>query len=186
MTGKQQMGIRRYSTPVNFITFQVCWFACVMGAAKNIWWLGPLLVLVTVPLQIHLLTENHRAEILFVIICSISGSLLETLMIVANVYTPVDPGWGQLCPPWMAALWFNFALLVSISLSWLKGKYAAAIILGGLAGPVAYWGGEKLGALTVAATFSRGYMILAFVWALALPLLVYLHARLTGAKLEGK
>jgi hypothetical protein len=180
------MEIKKYSTPVNFIIFQACWFACVIGAAKNLWWLGPLLVLITVPLQIYLLTENHRAEILFVIICGISGSLLETLMIVANVYTPVDQGWGQICPPWMAALWFNFALLVSISLAWLKDKYAVAAILGGLFGPVAYWGGEKLGALTVAATFSRGYAILAVMWALTLPLLVYLHNRLTGAKWGGK
>jgi hypothetical protein len=29
-------------------------------------------------------------------------------------------------------------------------------------------------------------VILAVMWALALPLLVYLHARLTGAKREGK
>jgi hypothetical protein len=107
-------------------------------------------------------------------------------MIVANVYTPIDQGWGQVCPPWMAALWFNFALLVSISLAWLKGKFAAAVILGGLAGPLAYWGGEKLGALTVAETFSRGYMILAVMWAIALPTLVYLHDRLTAVKRKGK
>jgi len=179
------MGIKKYSTPVNFIIFQVCWFACVIGAAKNLGWLGPLLVFITVPLQIHLLTENHRAEIFFAIICGISGSLLETLMIVASVYTPVDQVWGQVCPPWMAALWFNFALLVSISLAWLKGKYTAAAILGAIAGPVAYWGGEKLGALTVAAKFNRGYMILAVIWALALPLLVYLHNWLTSAKRAG-
>ncbi|MDH3391920.1 MAG: DUF2878 domain-containing protein [Desulfobulbaceae bacterium] len=180
------MGIKKYSTPVNFIIFQACWFACVIGAAKNLGWLGPLLVFITVPLQIHLLTENHRAEIFFAIICGISGSLLETLMIVASVYTPVDQVWGQICPPWMAALWFNFALLVSISLAWLKGKYAVAAILGGLAGPIAYWGGEKLGALTVAATFSRGYVIIAVMWAIALPMLVYLHNNLTSAKRVGK
>lgn len=179
------MGIRKYSTPVNFIIFQVCWFTCVMGAANNLGWLGPFLVIITVPLQIRLLTENHRAEIFFVMICGISGSLLETLMIVANVYTPVDQVWGQVCPPWMAALWFNFALLVSISLAWLKGKYTMAAILGALAGPIAYWGGEKLGALTVAASFSRGYVILAVIWALALPLLVYLHNRLTSAMHAG-
>jgi hypothetical protein len=180
------MGIKKFAVPINFIIFQACWFACVMGAAKNLGWLGPLLVLITVPLQIHLLTENHRAEILFAIICGISGSLLETLMIVANVYSPVDQVWGQVCPPWMAALWFNFAMLVSISLAWLKGKYAAAAILGGLAGPVAYWGGEKLGALKVAATFNMGYMILAVMWAIALPLLVYLHDSLTRSKQGGK
>jgi hypothetical protein len=179
------MEIKKYSTPANFIIFQVCWFACVIGAANNLGWLGPLLVLITVPLQIHLLTENHRAEIFFVIICSISGFFLETLMIIANVYTPVDQGWGQVCPPWMAALWFNFALLVSISLAWLKDKYTAATILGAVAGPVAYWGGEKLGALTVAATFRSGYLILAVVWALALPLLIYLHDRLTSARRAG-
>ena len=169
---------------MNFIFFQACWFACVIGAAKNLGWLGPILVFITVPLQIHLLTENHKTEILFTIICGISGSLLETLMIVANVYTTVDLGFGQVCPPWMAALWFNFALLVSISLNWLKGKYTAAAILGGLAGPVAYWGGEKLGALSVTSPFSSGYLILAVMWAFALPLLVYLHDSLTLARQE--
>jgi hypothetical protein len=86
----------------------------------------------------------------------------------------------------MAALWFNFSMLVSISLAWLKGKYVTAVILGGLAGPVAYWGGEKLGALRVAEAFSTGYVILAVIWGLALPLLVYLHEHLTGAKSKGK
>ena len=179
------MRIEKFAVPINFIVFQVCWFACVMGAANNLWWLGPLLILITVPLQIHLLTVNHRAEILFVIICGISGFLLETLMIAGNAYTPLGQIWGQACPPWMAALWFNFALLVSISLKWLKGKFLLAGILGGLFGPVAYWGGEKLGALKVAATFSMGYMILAVMWAIALPLLVYLHDNFTRAKQGG-
>jgi hypothetical protein len=179
------MEIKKIAVPINFIIFQACWFACVMGAAKNLAWLGPLLVIITLPLQIHHLTENHRAEILFAIICGISGSLLETLMIVASVYAPVDQRWGQISPPWMAALWFNFAMLVSISLTWLKGKYVTAALLGGLAGPVAYWGGEKLGALRVAEAFSTGYVILAVMWGLALPLLVYLHERLTGAKPKG-
>jgi hypothetical protein len=82
----------------------------------------------------------------------------------------------------MAALWFNFAMLVSISLTWLKGKYTAAAILGGLAGPVAYWGGEKLGALTLAPDLLTGYLPLAVAWTLALPLLISLHSRLTVTK----
>jgi branched-subunit amino acid transport protein len=80
----------------------------------------------------------------------------------------------------MAALWFNFAMLVSISLSWLKGKHLLAVILGGLFGPVAYWGGEKLGAITVADTFWTGYFPLALLWALVLPFLVHTHNRLTN------
>ena len=81
----------------------------------------------------------------------------------------------QICPPWMAALWFNFAMLVSISLSWLKGRYLLAAILGGLTGPIAYWGGEKLGAITIATPFEQGYVPLALIWALALPCLIYIY-----------
>lgn len=180
------MGIKKFAVPINFIIFEACWFACVLGAAKNLGWLGPLLVLITVPLQIILLTENHRAEFIFVVTCGVTGFILETLMILGSVYAPVSREWGFICPPWMAALWFNFALLVSISLAWLKGRYAAAAVLGGLAGPVAYWGGDKLEALRVAATFSTGYLILAVMWALALPLLVYLHDSLTRARQGGK
>jgi len=173
------MGIEKFAVPINFIVFQVSWFACVMGAANNLWWPGPLLVLICVPLQIYLLTKGYRAEFLFVVVCGVSGFLLETLMIVSNVYTPVELLWGVVCPPWMAALWFNFALLVSISLSWLREKYLLAGILGGIFGPIAYWGGEKLGALTVADAFWQGYFPLALLWALVLPCLVLIHKRLT-------
>jgi len=82
----------------------------------------------------------------------------------------------------MAALWFNFAMLVSISLAWLKGKYLLAAVLGGLAGPVAYWGGEKLGALAIADAFARGYVPLVLLWAVALPALIYIHNRMTFQK----
>jgi hypothetical protein len=175
------MGISKYSTPINFIVFQACWFACVSGAANNLGWLGPALVSITVPLQVYFLTGKYRAEFIFVIICGVSGFFLETAMIMASVYTPVSQAWGTFCPPWMAALWFNFALLVSISLSWLKGKYLLAALLGGLFGPVAYWGGEQLGALTVAGVLIQGYLPLALLWALALPSLIYIHSRLTSA-----
>ena len=174
------MEIRKFATPINLIIFQVCWFACVMGAAKNIGWLGPLLVTITVPLQIFLLTEKYRVEFLFVVFCGITGFLLETGMILGNVYMLSGPAGVKVCPPWMAALWFNFAMPVSISLSWLKGKYLLAAILGGLAGPVAYWGGEMLGAIMVADVFSRGYLVLVIVWTLVLPFLVHLHSRMTG------
>src|SRR5210317_655014 len=123
------MSIKRFSTPINFITFQLCWFASVIGAANDLVWVGPILVLIAVPFQIILLTEHHRRETLFVFICGISGFFLETAMIIGNVYFPLDQTWGQLCPPWMAALWFNFAMLVSISLTWLRKRYGLAFIL---------------------------------------------------------
>jgi hypothetical protein len=170
--------VQKYSTPVNFLTFEICWFGCVMGAASNLGWLGALLVLVAVPLQVYFLTDRRREEALFVLLCGLCGFVLETLMIIGKVYIPA---WWDLpiSPLWMLALWINFGPLVAISLSWLKGKYLLAAIVGGLAGPVAYWGGDELGALTVSAPFSRGYLLIGIAWTLVLPSLVYLHTRLT-------
>lgn len=173
------MSIKKLSTPINFIFFQVCWFACVWGAANNYGWLGPVLVAMTIPPQVYFLTEHNKAETMFVFICGISGFFLETIMILGGVYVPEGQLNLQICPPWMAALWFNMAMLISISLSWLKGKYLLAAILGGFAGPFAYWGGEKLGAITVADAFMRGYVPLVVLWATVLPVLVYIHSRMT-------
>ena len=173
------MQIKKYSIQINFIAFQAGWFACVLGAANNLVLLGPLLVIFIVPLQVYFLTKNYKAETLFVIICGTAGFLLETAMIAGNVYIATDRNWGLLCPPWMAALWFNFAPLISISLHWLKGRYLLAALLGGIFGPIAYWGGEKLGALTVTDTFVQGYFPLVILWTISLPGLVFLHKKLT-------
>ena len=175
------MELRKFSTLINLVTFELCWFGCVLGAAKGLGWLGPLFVLITVPLQVHFLTVNHKAEYLFVLLCGAGGFIVETLMILGGVYIPV--GGGKMSPLWMTALWFNFGPLVSLSLSWLKGKYWLAAILGGLAGPLAYWGGDKLGALTLAGDFNRGYLPLGIMWIVALPLLVFIRNKIISFKL---
>ena len=177
------MSIKKYSSLINFIAFQAGWFASVFGAAKNLGWLGPLLVLFIVPLQIYFLTEERRAEIIFAITCGLLGFLLETAMISGNVYFIIDRRWNSICPPWMAGLWFNFAPLVCISLRWLKGRYFLSGILGGIFGPIAYWGGEKLGALTIADIFLQGYFPLALLWAIIFPGLIFLHENLTRKRL---
>ena len=80
------MELRRFSTLINLVTFELCWFGCVLGATKDLALLGPLLVLITVPLQVHFLTVNHKAEYLFVLLCGAGGFVLETMMILGGVY----------------------------------------------------------------------------------------------------
>lgn len=173
------MQLKRFATAINFILFQVAWLACVWGAANSFGWLGPVTVAILVPLQVCLLTENRKQETVFVFICGSIGFLLETILITGDVYASQGVMVLFVCPPWMAALWFNFAMLVSISLSWLKRKYLLAAILGGLAGPLAYWGGEKLGAIKIADAFLLGYLPLIALWFLVLPFLIYVHGRVT-------
>ena len=74
------MRTARYATPVNFISFQVCWFASVLGAANNISWLGPLLVGITVPLQIYLVISIAMVAVLLV--PAADGSVAEARVAV--------------------------------------------------------------------------------------------------------
>ena len=53
-----------------------------------------------------------------------------------------------LCPPWLIALWLIFATTFQSSLSWLAGRYWIAAVSGGIFGPVSYYAGQALGALT--------------------------------------
>ncbi len=178
----QAISIKQYATPINFVLFQVGWFACVWGAGVNFNYLGPGVVAILVPLQIYFLTSRFTGEMIFAAICGVSGFFLETIMIISNVYLPVNQPDVLFCPPWMAALWFNFSMLVSISLAWLKEKYFLAAFLGGLAGPVAYWGGEKLNAIIVADVFWEGYAPLSLLWAISLPGLICIHSLLVIRK----
>jgi hypothetical protein len=76
-------------------------------------------------------------------------------------------------------MWMVFATTLNLSLRWLQGHRLAAIGLGAIGGPLAYWGGARLGAMEfvvpVAATAA-----LAIGWAVLTPVLVRLARRYDG------
>ncbi len=76
-------------------------------------------------------------------------------------------------------MWLVFATTLNVSLRWLRGLPLAALGLGAVGGPLAYWGGERLGAMTfvvpVAATAA-----IAVGWVVLTPVLVRLARRFDG------
>jgi hypothetical protein len=79
-----------------------------------------------------------------------------------------------LCPLWMAALWANFAGTLHLCLDWLRGRYWLASVLGACGGPLAYYGGQRLGAMQLGSNASISLLVIAVEWALVTPALVYL------------
>ena len=77
-----------------------------------------------------------------------------------------------LATPWMVALWPNFATTFHTSLSWLAGRYALAAGLGAVGGPLSYYAGARLGALTLPDAPLKSLLIIGLVWAAVLPLLL--------------
>lgn len=166
---------------INVALFQAAWFAAVLGASRGMFWLGPLAMLPT--LAIHLsLQENRRGEVILLLAAGMLGFVFDTAFAAGGVFTPrqhLVP--RPFSPPWMVCLWLNFAATLNVSLAWLRGHYLLAAVFGAIGGPLAYYGGAKLGA-TVALPTTTGLLLLALGWGIMTPLLVWLARRFADSK----
>lgn len=159
----------------NVIAFYLCWFACVVGAAQGVPWAGPLAVALFLALQWSLggLTPHQRRVVLASMVI---GFGLDSALAAWGWYrfltNPPGVWWS---PAWMVALWANFALALPVALAWLRRRLLLSALLGAVAGPISYLAGERLGAIVL----SPGALwVLALMWALVLPFLVWLtHLR---------
>jgi len=77
------------------------------------------------------------------------------------------------------ALWMLFATTLNVSLAWLKRSALLAALFGAIGGPLAYYGGAKLGALSFLAP-TPALVALALGWGLLTPLLIKLALRFDG------
>lgn len=159
---------------INFILFQAAWFACVLGAARGAPWLGPLFAAAVAAIALKL-SDNRKAELRLFATAAALGFLFDTGMTGAGFFLPVPhflP--APFSPPWLIALWLNLATTLNVSLAWLKGRYLPAAAFGAIGGPLAYYGGAKLGAAALPGFY--GLLALAAGWAAMTPLLVRLAA----------
>ena len=85
----------------------------------------------------------------------------------------------QFAPYWMVAMWMLFATTFNVSLRWLKARLGLAALLGMVAGPLAYYGGAKLGGVSFANPVAS-LLAVAGVWTLAMPLLLVIASRWNG------
>lgn len=161
---------------LNVILFQIGWFACVLGAARGLPWLGP--VVVALALGLHLALAHDRfAEARLLAGAALLGFFLDSAQAAAGLFafaTASTVAW--LSPPWMVALWPNFATTLHTSLQWLTGRYGLASALGAVGGPLSYYAGGRLGALSFPAEPLVSLLIIGLVWAIATPLLLKLAA----------
>ena len=84
-----------------------------------------------------------------------------------------------MAPPWILGLWALFATTLNVSLNWLKGRWLVAALLGGIAGPLSYWAGARLGAVVLVEPV-HALVALSIGWAILMPLLMALARRYDG------
>jgi hypothetical protein len=167
----------------NIVGTQIGWFACALGAAKGLPWLG--LVVVAVYLVLHLLwSEERLREAQFILAVGALGMVIDSLNKITGLlsYNGDILNISWLAPLWIGALWLQFASTLNVSLAWLQNNYLLAFVMGAIAGPLSYMGGVRLGALALPHDKTFTVIILAIIWGIVMPLLAWLAKKMVSER----
>jgi hypothetical protein len=169
---------------INFGLFQCGWFICVLGAASNYAW--PATVMGCILVLIHLTLVRHRLrESVLLLLSLLLGLALDAYHIRTGVLSfPFGSLHPDLPPPWILALWLQFAMTLHYSLAWLEGRYLLGAVLGGISGALAYWAGVRMGAASFSDDLLRCLLQIGVCWSIAMVLLLKI-AHLTGTGKPG-
>ena len=168
---------------VNFVAFQLGWFACVLGAANGWPWAGPVLVLGIIGLHLAR-ARRWRPELRLILAVAALGLVVDSLLLATGWLSYPSGLWVPgLAPYWIVAMWALFATTLNLSLGWLRGRPLLALLLGAVGGPLSYLAGEKLGGIDLIEPFPA-LAALAVAWAVAMPLLMLLAVRFDGVSPE--
>ena len=164
---------------INFVLFQVCWIACVWGAAVGAWWLGVVAVTIFASLELARSPARGR-ELLLIAVLAVIGFTIDTGYVVSGLLEYASPvPSAAVAPAWIVALWVSFGLTLNRSLAWLAGRHWLSAICGLVGGPLAYWIAiDTWGAGVFLAPRWQALMVIGVAWALATPLLVDLARRI--------
>jgi hypothetical protein len=156
---------------------QAGWFACVLGAANGVAWVGPVVVAAWCSLHVAA-AEQRRREAALVVATAVWGYLVDSALVLAGVFAFTPParlGWPS--SPWMIALWALFGTTLRGPLARLLERPVWAALVGAIAGPLAYGGGVRLGAAEFGPDPLTSRIAIGAAWALTLPLLGVLERR---------
>lgn len=164
---------------INVALFQIGWFACVLGAAYGLPWIGVLAASVIVTWHLARATRP-RQELALVALAALLGALFETVL-VRTGWIRFETGMivDDTAPYWMVALWAIFATTLNVSLRTLRPHLILAALLGAIGGPAAYYAGARLGALELTAA-GLALSAIGVGWAFLAPMLLGAARRFDG------
>lgn len=172
------------SVVVNFIFYEIGWFACVIGAAKQMPWLGVAVVFAVVIW--HLIQANQpKRELALLLIVLVIGGTFDQILLNHQLISYESHGWMNnpqmnfIVPVWILALWAEFVTILNVSLRWMRDRWLIAVLFGAIGGPLAYMGAAKLGAVTLN-MIPASYIALSIGWAILTPLILRLSAKFDG------
>jgi len=159
---------------LNALIFDLAWLITVVPAAQGLTWIGPLFSLCWLAFHCVFYPDRRLSDIYLCISAALLGYMADSLLVMTGLMT--FPPQSQLGAPttlWMVALWINLALTLNHSLIWLQHRYKLSAVAGAIAGPLAYFAGAKLNAISLEAGY-LSLLAISIVWLICMPFLVWL------------
>ena len=159
------------NTIVNAIGFQAIWWSCIL--------LGNLALPLVACLIVFHIYFHSRAfdELRIILFCGLIGFLLDAVLTAAGIFefgAQAFYGWP---PAWLLALWFGFSATLRNSLDFFRKHMVLAALLGAISGAGSYLAAERLGAVDFPLGLVESYILLAAIWALLFPAIIYISQK---------
>lgn len=160
-----------HNVAINFVGFQIGWFACVLSAANSMPEVGLVIALLVVMLHVYA-SRDRQNTIQLLLVVTLLGSAWDSILTYYQVLV-FSSGilTSYLAPSWIVMMWLLFATTLTISFRWLYGRYILASVLGAVFGPLTYQAGKAMGAVIIPDVMLAN-IILMLSWALIFPLLI--------------
>jgi hypothetical protein len=159
----------------NALWFQSTWFCTVLGRDE---WLP--LAFAMIALHLALVRDVWRELLILSTIASI-GIAVDASLSYGDFFQFSN---GALVPLWLCCLWLAFATTMTRSLAWLGPHPLWAALAGAVVIPLNYWAGQRLGAVDFPQPLALTLVVMGTTWALLLPVMYRLAARLKEAEPE--
>lgn len=147
---------------------------------QAIWWLGVLyqnqFVLISMMLiGLHfLLSAQKKIDAVILLTVTALGASVDVGLTYFGVFVFASIPW------WLLLLWGYFSLTLNSSLGFThKFNLPVQAIIGGVSGCLSYLAGAKFDAVVLPLGLTYSAIILAVIWSVLFPVLLYIAARLS-------
>ena len=160
--GLNRRHLAKWSVLPQLLAHQIAWWTCVLAQG----WVGPGVMLVFIGVHLWVMRSHWRPELALVVLSTGLGIGLDNALAQMGDVQYQGTVLVGLAPLWLVAIWAGFGATVRHSQSAFFRNRWAALLTGVVGGPMAYWGGERLGVLTVSSLI--GWLDIGVLWAAAM------------------
>jgi len=151
-------------TVVSLLSFKVIWLLLVMFQNQ---YLLPVLAMTALILLFY---PDKKLAFRSVLLVALPGFFLDSLLSITGVFDFGD----TLIPPWLVALWVNFALVLPYGFAFIRELVISWQVLAGALASFSYLIGWSLDAVEFPLSIVPTQFLLILLWSALLPVFVLL------------